>query len=193
MSKKRISILLVMSILLVGILIVSYSYALYESNIKGKVDTHPANWNIKVNNTLISTGVTNEFTIDSINYTQTDTNVRAGKFAPGIEGYYDLTIDPTDTEVSIKYTIEINDFENENLAVDHLSLLSGAGTLTQSGDNYVGIIPLNSTVTENIRIFLKWTDLNTDEANAKDSEMGTKENPDVDIPVSVHFIQYLGE
>ena len=193
MSKKRISILLVMSLLLVGILIVSYSYALYESNIKGKVDTHPANWNIKVNNTLISTGVTNEFTIDSINYTQTDSNVRAGKFAPGIEGYYDLTIEPTDTEVSIKYTIEINDFENENLAVDHLTLLSGAGTLTQSGDTYVGIIPLNSTVTENIRIFLKWTDLNTTEANAKDSEMGTKENPDVDIPVSVHFIQYLGE
>ncbi len=193
MSKKRITLLIIMCLLLAGIFIASYSYALYENNVTGDVDTTPANWNIKVNNTLISTGVTNEFVIDNINYTQTDTNVRSGKFAPGIEGYYDITIDPTDTEVSIKYTIEIEDFDNENLRIDHISLLSGNGTLTQSGDDYVGIIPLNSTIKERIRIFLVWDDLNTDEANEKDSEMGTSENPDVEIPVTIHFIQYLGE
>jgi len=193
MSKKRITLLIIMCLLLAGIFIASYSYALYENNVTGDVDTTPANWNIKVNNTLISTGVTNEFVIDNINYTQTDTNVRSGKFAPGIEGYYDITIDPTDTEVSIKYTIEIEDFDNENLKIDHISLLSGNGTLTQSGDDYVGIIPLNSTIKEKIRIFLVWDDLNTDEANEKDSEMGISENPDVEIPVTIHFIQYLGE
>ena len=194
MSKKRISVLIVLAILLAVVFIVSYSYALFESDIDGTVETHPAAWHIKVNNTMISTGVTNEFTIDSINYTQTDTNVRPGKFAPGIEGYYDLTIDPTDTEVSIKYTIILDDFENENLKIDHLQLLAGNGTLTQdANDNYVGIIPLGSSVTEQIRIFLVWTNLDTDEANAADSAMGTALNPDVAIPVTVHFIQYLGE
>jgi hypothetical protein len=194
MSKKRISILLVFAILLGVVFIVSYSYALFESNIEGEVETHPAKWHIKVNNTMISTGVTNEFTINNINYTQTDSNVRSGKFAPGIEGYYDLIIDPTDTEVSIKYTIIIEDFESENLKIDHLQLLSGNGTLTEDGEgNYVGIIPLGSTVTENIRIFLVWDNLDTDEANAADSLMGTAENPDVDIPVTIQFIQYLGE
>ena len=143
---------------------------------------------------MISTGVTNEFTINNINYTQTDSNVRAGKFAPGISGYYDLIIDPTDTEVSIKYTIIIDEFENESLTIDHLQLISGNGTLTQDADdNYVGIIPLGSTVTEQIRIFLVWTNQDTDEANEADSLMGTAINPDVEIPVTIHFIQYLGE
>ena len=143
---------------------------------------------------MISTGVTNEFTINNINYTQTDSNVRAGKFAPGIEGYYDLIIDPTDTEVSIKYTIEINEFDNENLTIDRLQLIAGNGTLTQdTNGDYVGIIPLGSNITEQIRIYLKWVNLDTDEANASDSAMGTATNPDVEIPVAIHFIQYLGE
>ncbi len=193
MSKKRITVLVIMSAALLAVFVASYSFALFESEITGDVEARPANWHIKVNNTLISTGVTNEFTINSISYTKTDANVRNGKFAPGIEGFYDLIIDPTDTEVSIKYTIQIEEFENQNLTIDYLELLSGAGTLNQVGDDYVGIIPLNSNTQERIRIYLKWIDLNTDEANAEDSIMGTRENPDVEIPVSVHFIQYLGE
>ena len=192
MDKKRITFLVVLSILLLVIFFSTYSYALFESDITGNVETNVASWKIKINNDLVSEGQESEFVIDSINYTQTDSNVRSGKFAPGIEGYYDLIIDPTDTEVSIKYSIIIDDFETENLKVDRLELLSG-GTLTAEGNTYTNIIPLNDHTPQTIRFYLIWTDLNTKESNIEDSKIGVRDNPDVKIPVTVNLIQYLGE
>ncbi len=192
MDRKRITILIVLSVLLIVVFFSTYSYALFESEITGEVETNIASWKIKINNTLIQEGITNQFVINSINYTQTDSNVRSGKFAPGIEGYYDLEIDPTDTEVSVKYSIIIEDFETENLEIDRIELLSG-GTLTVNDNTYTGIIPLSNQTIQRIRIYLVWTDLNTAEGNAEDSRIGTRDNPDVNIPVTVNLIQYLGE
>ena len=193
MNKKKITILLVISILLLVVFVSSYTYALFESNITSDVETTVANWNIKINNSSIINGTSESFVIDSLNYTQTDSNVRNGKFAPGIEGYYDITIDPTDTDVSIKYNVLIDELEAENLKIDRVELISG-GTITKEDDtHYSGIIPLSNKVVHRIRVYLVWTDYNTEEANEKDSEIGTRDNPDINIPVTINLIQYLGE
>ena len=194
MNKKRITILIVLSALLVIVFISTYSYALFENNISGEVETDIAKWKIKVNNSLITDGTSETFVIDTINYTQTDSNVRSGKFAPGIEGYYDLEIDPSNTEVSVKYNIIVDNFETNNLEVSRVELLTqNAGTLTVDGNTYTGIIPLNNKKIHKIRMYITWTDYNTEETNAEDSIIGTRDNPDVHIPVTVNLIQYLGE
>lgn len=194
MNKKRISILIIISILLIAIFASTYSYALFQSDISGSVDATIADWTVKINNSLVNSGTSNSFTIDTIHYTQTDSNVKSGKFAPGIEGYYDLDIDPNGTEVSVKYSIIIDSFEVQNLIVDRVELLSGGSTFTKvDNSNYYGIILLGNTNVQHLRIFLKWIDLNTEEANEDDSRIGTRDNPNINIPVTVNLIQYLGE
>ena len=94
MNRRKITILVIISLLLIVVFASTYSYALFESDITGDVEAEVASWHIKINNSLIAEGVNNTFVIDSMNYTQTDSNVRSGKFAPGIEGYYDIVIDP---------------------------------------------------------------------------------------------------
>ena len=54
MNKKRISILIVLSILLLIAFFSTYSYALFESDISGEAEAEIASWTTKINNTLIN-------------------------------------------------------------------------------------------------------------------------------------------
>lgn len=193
MNRKRISALIVLSLLLLIVFVVSYSYSLFESSIEGTTNATVADWLIKVNNSLISTGQTETFSVNDIHYTKTNSNVRSGKFAPGINGYYDIEIDTRDTQVSVEYDIYVDDFESENFKVKDIDLVQGSSSFTKvSEKEFIGIIPYGTRVNQILRIYLEWKDYNTPEANEADSAMGTKENPNVEIPITLHFIQYLG-
>lgn len=193
MNKKKITALIVLSSLLLLVFVASYSYSLFESNITGETSATIADWLIKVNNTLISTGQEETFTIDEIHYTKTNSNVRQGKFAPGISGYYDIEIESKDTEVAIEYNIYVDDFDSENFKVKNIDLMQGSSNFTRiSEKEFKGVIPYKSRSNQILRVYLEWKDLNTPEANEADSIMGTKENPNVEIPITLHFIQYIG-
>ena len=142
---------------------------------------------------MISDGQNEYFSINEIHYTKTNSNIRQGKFAPGVNGYYDIEIDSRDTKVAVEYDIYVDDFESENLKVKDIDLMQGSSNFTKINEKeFKGVIPVGSTVNQILRVYLEWKDLNTPEANAADTEMGTKENPDVEIPVTLHFIQYIG-
>ncbi len=193
MNRKKITTLIVLSLLLLIVFVASYSYSLFESNISGQTEASVADWLIKVNNTLISTGQTETFTVDEIHYTKTSDKIRQGKFAPGISGYYDIEIDSRDTEVAIEYNITVDDFDSENFKVKNIDLMQGSSNFTKISDKeFSGVIPLKSRTNQVLRVYLEWKDLNTPEANEADSAMGTKENPNVEIPITLHFIQYIG-
>ena len=194
MNKKKIGVLIVLSLLLLAVFIASYSYSLFESSIEGETEATIADWLIEVNGTLISTGQTETFSVNDIHYTRTNANIRQGKFAPGVEGYYDIEIDTSDTQVAVKYDIYVDDFESENFKVTDIDLMQGSSNFTKiNNKEFTGVIPIGSTVNQILRVYLKWEDLNTPAANAADSEMGTKDNPNVEIPITLHFIQYIGE
>ena len=193
MNRKKIGILIALSLLLVVVFVTSYSYSLFESSITGQTQATIADWIIKVNNDLISDGQNEYFSINEIHYTKTNSNIRQGKFAPGVNGYYDIEIDSRDTKVAVEYDIYVDDFESENLKVKDIDLMQGSSNFTKINEKeFKGVIPVGSTVNQILRVYLEWKDLNTPEANAADTEMGTKENPDVEIPVTLHFIQYIG-
>ncbi len=194
MNRKRISTLLVLSLLLLVAFAISFSYSLFQSNVEGEAEATIADWLIKVNDTLISTGQTEYFTIDEIHYTRTNRNIRPGKFAPGISGYYDVEIETTGTQVAVRYNIYVDELESENFKVSNIDLMQGSSNFTRISEReFTGVIPLGSRVNQLLRIYLVWEDLNTPEANAEDSAMGTKDSPNVNVPVTMNFIQYLGE
>ena len=188
---KRIVVLVVLSLIFMAVFGAAYTYGLFHSEIGDELELDVADWVIKINNTNVTNGTTEQFTITDVHFGG-DANVRAGKFAPGTAGYFTLAIDPTGTEVSVRYEIEIHEeeFGNDNIKVTSLSLVSG-NTLTRiSNTRYVGIIPLSNQRVNTVRIDLEWE--NHEENNETDSEIGTQPD-DLEIPVTVHLMQYFGE
>ena len=78
------------------------TYALLETDEIVSNDIKTAKWNIKINDTLL--GNTTSFVVDGIKIEEND-YTKENKLAPGTSGYFDILIDPTDTDVSIKYAI----------------------------------------------------------------------------------------
>ena len=80
----------------------SVSFALFESSADFVVNSDIGKWEITVNDSLINE--TNYFNISNI-HVSNEPNVRPNLFAPGTSGYFDIVIDPNDTDVSIYFEI----------------------------------------------------------------------------------------
>ena len=105
-------------------------------------------------------------------------------------------IDPTDTDVSVRYDIDFDfsEFENTNIVVSSIEEVNNR-TIVKTGLNkYTGVIPLSDIkngVTNTIRVNIKWD--NNEDNNEYDSEIGTVSGNVKSIPVLVNVSQYLGE
>ena len=156
------------------------------------MDSGVAKWNVLINGTDIKSG--DNFIVDTVNIDSSD-NVLGGKIAPGTKGYFDIVINPTDTETSILYSITF-DFSQVvgSITIDKIEELT-SGNLIRTGENtYSKIITLEeieNKVINTIRVYIKWN--NIEENNEEDSKIGTIKDNFISIPVSVSVIQYLGE
>ena len=148
-----------------------------------------------VNDTDITSGVNTKFFVDEIIWNPSD-NVKSGKLAPGVSGYFDIVIDPTDTDVSVRYDInfDFSEFENTNIVVTSIEEINNK-TIVKTGTNkYTGVIPLSEIkngVTNTIRVNVKWD--NNEDNNEYDSSLGAVPNNVKNIPVFINVSQYLGE
>lgn len=188
---KKILILGLLSFLVLFIFGIASTFGLFHSNVDGDVNTDVAKWNILINDTNISDGVTDKFVINDLAYSDT-TNKKPGTIAPGTSGTFSLTLDATDTQVSVMYTIEVDDskFGNEMLKIAKVEKVAGSGDFQEVTDGvYQGIIPYNAKSKVTIDFTITW--INDEANNEIDSEIGTRENPDLEIPVVVTATQYV--
>ena len=166
------------------------SYGLFESKNVLNVDSNIAKWNVFINGTDIKKNET--FVVDKINLINND-NVLEGKMAPGSKGYFDIVIDPTDTDTSIRYDISF-DFSslNDKIVVSGIEEIT-SGNLVRTGKNtYSKVITLNEIkngITNTIRVYIKWD--NSDDES--DSAIGSVINNFINVPVTIAAYQYLGE
>ena len=123
-----------------------------------------------------------------------------------MKGTFSLKIDPTGTEVSLKYTIKIDktalaDFEDVNLKITGYTINGDSQTL-QEDENGNMIIQKVKTLDEiksadscidNLKIEVTWENTDTEESNRADSEIGSLPNTVIKLPIEVNFIQYTGE
>ena len=187
---KKLLILTFFAILTSFLMILTYG--IFESIVLNGYSIPLAAWKIEINNSV----VTNEektFSIDDIIWNKSD-NVVSGKVAPGIEGYFDIVIDPKDTGVSIRYDLYYD--------VEHLKSINSAFTITKIealSDNklilidkyaYTGLIALDNLKTHVIRTYVKWEDI--EENGHNDYITGTTNNS-FELPVNIIVSQYLGE
>lgn len=145
-----------------------YTYALYSNDSNANAGMQIAKWNIKVNDELV-TSDNNSFvsSIKIISNNNLDTSVGAGE-----TGYFDITIDPQTTEVSLEYTIKINTsslpsgtivtgcelYNSSNVKVEDVSLREESGKKCIDDSILLDGHALDSTDKKIYRVYCKLDD-----------------------------------
>lgn len=191
--KRWLIILFVMS-LAITLYEISDSFGLFESEKEIIVNSDIGRWDISVNDQSINQ--TTEFSVTNI-HVSGDLNVRSDYFAPGTTGFFDIVIDPGDTDVSIYYEIVCRTDRIQNPQIS-LTRIENVGkqnpNLTIVAPfTHAGVISLseiaNHTPTR-IRFHVAWT--NSENNNVIDSLYGSS-SATFDIPMEITFRQYTGE
>ena len=152
--------------------LIQKTYAKYISSASASANLTVARWNILLNNQDI---------LDDSDFTDTITpvfagtqNIKSDVIAPTAEGYFDVVLDGSDTDVSFSYTVSIG--QSVSNTVDDLKITkySVNGTeYTYSGSDITGNILLNDlNKIKSIRFFVEWDDDAATETmdNADDTE-----------------------
>ena len=106
---KKLLTILVLIMLIISLFQIANMYALYKDQLQSDYANLLGVWAIKVNGVDISSGgqnLTFEMTEDNLKYMDF-ANVKDGKIAPGRQACFEIIIDPTNTDVSILYTLNI--------------------------------------------------------------------------------------
>lgn len=186
--KNKIFYLLVILTLGMFIYIINSSYALFETNKSMIVKPNVAKWNININNNNINSS--EDFTIDSF-VSVTNSHVKEGKIAPGVEGYFDIEIDGQDTDVSISYNLKFDLSSLNNIIIESVEETNGYVITSQEDNTYNGVILLNEInqgVKHNIRFYIKW--VNDEDNNENDSLIGLNKDVNILIPVTIEVKQF---
>ena len=106
---KKLLTILFLIMLIISFFQITSMFALYKEQLEGEYSTLLGVWAIKVNETDISSGgqnLTFNITEGQLGYVSSE-YIQAGKIAPGGQAYFDIEIDPTNTDVSIIYKIDV--------------------------------------------------------------------------------------
>lgn len=103
---KKIKLIIAIIALFVCIVEIKETYAKYIESKNGDAQFTVANWKIMINNSDITDGASLSSLINPVY--ETNTNISDNVIAPGSQGYFDLDIDATNTQVSFTYDITIS-------------------------------------------------------------------------------------
>lgn len=206
---KKLLTVLVLIMLIISLLQIANMYALYKDQLQGYYTNLLGVWAIKVNGVDISDGGENAtFTMTEDNLTYIDSeHVKSQKLAPGTQAYFDIVIDPTDTDVSILYKLNI---KLDAVTSAKMNLIRVENYFEKNGETeqiantdintvldehqHEAVIPIskiNDKYLNYVRLYFEWE--NVEENNATDSELGQTENAKISIPLEIDFKQYTGE
>lgn len=187
-TKKKIIFFIALMSLFYCITFMQDTFAKYVSSATENAELTIARWSILINNQDV---------VNESNFTDTispvfagTTNIKNDVIAPTAEGYFELTLNGENTDVSFQYSIGI---DTTDCAVEDLVIKSytiDGTTYTFSGNNVVGNILLNDTSrTKTIRFNVEWNDdaLTEKMDNAEDTAATAEET--AAFSVNVNLIQ----
>lgn len=169
------------------------SYAKYRRQINGSVSSDIASWNIKVNGEDIANKKTLTTTIEPT-FLESE-NTKEGVIAPGVTGYYTITIDASDVDVNFLCSIHsdvsvdsnVVDLKTLSYVVNPVSDIDEK--LTYSADT--GIVQQISKNTNQtvFRVYIQWDDEAGTMDNQADTEAATNDNSKALMNVTLQFSQ----
>lgn len=204
---KKLLTILVLIMLIISFFQIANMYALYKEQLQGEYANLLGVWAIKVNGIDISSGgqnLTFEMTEDNLQYMDS-TTVKDGKIAPGRQACFEIIIDPTNTDVSILYTLDI---KLSQITEAKMSLIRVENYFQKDGETeqitnetvYTGeefhkaVIPIgkiNEQYMNHVKLYFEWT--NIEKNNESDSILGTTDSAKISVPLEINLKQYTGE
>ena len=137
---KKIQFIIAFIALSICLCLMSSTYSRYVSDANGNIDMMFAKWQLLVNENDITNSSSSE--ISFVPVIEDNINVADNVVAPSSKGYFDITIDPTNVDMSFKYSIA---FENINANIPDLKVTS----YVVLPENYIEGDPLTLTAIEN--------------------------------------------
>lgn len=195
---KKVFKILTLIMLIITLLKIGDTYAKYFSKATtSTLSQEVGKWVIKINEMDIysETGETVEFEVNNLD-NFSNVNATPDKISPASTGYVDIEIDPTGTDVAVRYDVEIDLTGVSNLAIEaRLEMAFGENTLVRTAENtYTGIISLADVQegsTTILRCYVVWE--NDETQNEQDSEVGAVFGQEINLSAKVTATQYLGE
>ena len=204
---KKLLTILVLIMLIISFFQIANMYALYKEQLQGDYSNLLGVWAIKVNGVDISSGgqkLTFTMTEDNLQYMES-ANVIDNKMAPGRQACFEITIDPTNTDVSILYTLNIKLSE---IAEAKMSLVKVENyfqkqdsteqvtneTVYTGEESHKAVIPIgkiNEQYMNHVKLYFEWT--NVEANNESDTLIGTTESAKISVPLEINLKQYTGE
>jgi len=168
-------------------------YAKYITSTEGSTELTIANWNILVNELSIKNNTDISNTIVPI-FPGND-HIASNIIAPTAEGYFDLSFDFSNADVSFQYEITASADENssvKDLVATGYSIDDGEIINFENyNDPITEIIALSSNIeSRKVRIYIKWDDSEDSQTmtNSDDTISTTSENPPL-FNVNISFTQ----
>lgn len=177
-------LLIAFTVLCFTILIVTETYALFESNPHGTADMDIAVWKISLNDVDLTT--TQTLTNNNFTYV-VNQHTASNHFAPGTTATFEIEIDASEAEVSVEYEIEIDDSEIDDYDNIYFTITDLSNNQTVTTNTTTGTIPLsaNSRV-KNYLLTLVWA--NNPSYDESDTSLIGEE---LHFPITANFKQYV--
>ncbi len=188
--KKRLMVLIPLFFLLVLVLIRT-TFALFETNRINTSMLDIAKWQVKINSDTID-GSSDTFTVNNFVW-NTSSKVKSGKAAPGLSGYFEIEIDPNDTETAVRYdlTFDFSNLNSNQFEITNISEVDGKTIYRTDEYTYSNVFTLSDIAngeTNTIRVNIAWS--NNEDNNQLDSDL-VKNKEELTIPVTVDITQYF--
>ena len=204
---KKLLTILVLIMLIITFFQIANMYALYKEQLQGDYTNLLGVWAIKVNGVDISSGEENltfTMTEDNLQYMPSN-SVKDGKIAPGRQACFEIIIDPTNTDVSILYTLkiklsEITEAKMSLVQVENYFQKDGSTdevtneTVYTGTESHTAVIPIgkiNEKYINHIKLYFEWS--NIEENNESDSTLGATDSAKLSVPLEINLKQYTGE
>ena len=204
---KKLLTILVLIMLIITFFQIANMYALYKEQLQGDYTNLLGVWAIKVNGVDISSGEENltfTMTEDNLQYMPSN-SVKDGKIAPGRQACFEIIIDPTNTDVSILYTLkiklsEITEAKMSLVQVENYFQKDGSTdevtneTVYTGTESHTAVIPIekiNEKYINHIKLYFEWSNL--EENNESDSTLGATDSAKLSVPLEINLKQYTGE
>ncbi len=193
LEKKFIMLTLTLISLFTTLCMVNETYAKYVTSASVTSSTSIARWKILVNNDDVTLGTTSTNLITPT-FPGTE-DIAPNVLAPNTEGYFDILLDGSNTDVSFRYTITIGNNPNspvtELVATKYIvdNDTENEITFTGTSKQITGEINLNAQQrTKTFKVYVKWDDSLNIMTNAQDTAT-TVGNQSGMIDVTVNVVQ----
>ena len=163
--------ILTLSVLVLLLAVCFTTYAIYRSNASGTGSVNAANWAVQINGSDIDSA---NFDFDAGDITWTTLTGYNDTIAPGSEGYIEIEVDATGSEVDVLLTATLGS----------TTLPTGMTVSLASGSASQTINYNDATKTKTVRINVAWAGSDSDDTTKDGTDLDA-EGTTISIPVTL--------